>query len=1168
MSYLFISHSSENDFESLAIKEFLVAQGWNDIFLDLDPKRGIVAGQRWETALHQAADKCDAVLFLVSEHWLNSQWCLNEFKLALKLNKKMIGLLIEDLPMERLPKELVDTWQVVNLASGNDHKIISVKHPLTSEEKHVHFSVFGLTSLKTGLKKAGFDPLFFDWPPENDPNRVPYRGMAPLEAEDAGIFFGREAPTQELIAKLKHIQTLSTSSIMAILGASGAGKSSFLRAGILPRLNRDESHFFPLPTIRPEKSSLWGENGLLNALYRAVQKQKIQVSRVEVRKIIEGALKSIASGNKENIAGFLDFVSKLSQSVNVVHPNDEIQTPPTPVICIDQGEELFNREGIEEANEFLNLLSVLVSQSKHPIIVLFTIRSDSFEKLQTYKAFEGITQQTFSLAPLPQGAYHSVIEGPAQRLVDTDRSLKIEPALTQQLSLDIERGGNRDALPLLAFTLERLYIEYSNTGHLTLKDYKELGGIEGAIEAAVELAISAAMNDPLLPNSRDSIIALLHRGLIPWLAGIDPLTQMPRRRVAKLSEIPEESRPIINHLVSQRLLLLDVDEHTKEVTIEPAHEAMLRQWGLLKGWLEEDFASLSIIESIQRASRDWLANNKNGDWLSHSAGRLQDAFDIKTRDDLAQFLTPDDWHYLNACKKVEDDLKNRELNEAKALLESQQKASEANRTLAKRTTLGMGVAIVLMVLSGYFAYKAINEQQKAVAQRLVAEQARENAQLEADKAKAVNQFMLSIFEAANPYLGGNREIQLIAALDQSVSFIDRSFSQQPIILAAVSQSIGENYLALEDIDKAEPLLTNALKIRRENLEPNDPDLLISLVSIGNVYELKGQYEESKKSFLEAWEMAISLHGEQSMKVVGVLDELTNTYLYLSDFESAKKAAEDALAIRRALESSNLVIAKGLHSISRIASYQGNWAEAETPASQALQLIEDYNEDPIFTMQALNQNAVILTGLGRFEQAEAYYKKSIDIANQHLGPNHGETVLVKENLGNIWFQQKRYDETIELLKQVLIARESAYGPNHELVARTNANIGVIHMSVQQYEQAQSFLENSLAIFKLNLPKDHPNIAHMLNSIAINQINLNRIESALTTALEARDIRIQKFGEQSWQVGRTEFTIGRAYKKGENISAAREWLTKAIEKLKLHPDPNYSSLTAAEKMLSEL
>ena len=215
---------------------------------------------------------------------------------------------------------------------------------------------------------------------------------------------------------------------------------------------------------------------------------------------------------------------------------------------------MFLAEGQDEARAFLVLLHDLLIQDAPAIIAVFTIRSDNYERLQLAKELEGLRQETLSLPPMPKGSYAEVIKGPARRLEGTERPLEVEDALVNTLLTDIEAGGAKDALPLLAFTLERLYVEHGGDGDLTVAEYRSLGGITGSIEAAVERALKAADADPAIPKDRAARLALLRRGLIPWLAGIDPDTGAPRRRVARLSEIPAEARPLIQHLVEQRLL--------------------------------------------------------------------------------------------------------------------------------------------------------------------------------------------------------------------------------------------------------------------------------------------------------------------------------------------------------------------------------------------------------------------------------------------------------------------------------------------------------------------------------------------------------------------------------------------------------------------------------------
>ena len=179
-----------------------------------------------------------------------------------------------------------------------------------------------------------------------------------------------------------------------------------------------------------------------------------------------------------------------------------------------------------------------------------------------------------------------MIKGPARRLSGTPRALKIEDSLVEQLLADIEDGSNKDALPLLVFTLERLYLEYGAGGDLQLFQVSGTAGrLQLQFEAAVERTLEAEdAHISRFPKDRAQRLALLRRGLIPWLAGIDPDSGAPRRRVARMSEKPTKSRRLVALLVEQRLLATDAVAKDAMsglektiVTIEPAHEALLRQ---------------------------------------------------------------------------------------------------------------------------------------------------------------------------------------------------------------------------------------------------------------------------------------------------------------------------------------------------------------------------------------------------------------------------------------------------------------------------------------------------------------------------------------------------------------------------------------------------------------
>jgi formylglycine-generating enzyme required for sulfatase activity len=673
VSRLFISHSSANNAEAVGLRDWLAAEGWTDVFLDLDPEKGIAAGERWERALNEAASRCEAVLFLVSHAWLNSRWCHKEFTLAQKLNKRLFGVLTDRFTPSDVPADLSGTWQLVDLASGQDHKIFSVTLPVTHRKCKVGFSREGLARLRSGLVKAGLDPRFFDWPPKSDPDRPPYRGLRPLEAEDAGIFFGRDSPIVQALDQLRGLRDATPPRLMVLLGASGAGKSSFLRAGLFARMCRDDRAFVPLPVMRPEQAAISGENGFVSALGRMLDEADIGKPRDELLAAVNGGAATLRPVLQE-------LVSKKSES-----PVDEDARikPPTLVISIDQGEELLVAEGEEEAQPLLALLRTLLIEDQPAVIIVIAIRSDTYSRLQETPHLQGIQKVLFDLGPMPRGAYAEVIKGPATRLEKSSRPLKIQDGLVDVLLNDIEASGAKDALPLLSFTLERLYLENkenseenTQTGEntqtqentqtgdirseehkesetLTVAEYYALGGIKGSIVEAVERAFKAADEDPAVPNDRAARLALLRNGMIPWLATVDPDTRAPRRRVARLSEIPAECRPLLQHLVDQRLLTTDTASKTGEVTIEPAHEALLRQWDLLAGWLTEDAVLLAVLEGVKRASAEWIDSGRNPAWLAHSAGRLAAADRVSARSDLAANLGPPDREYLAACRKAE-----------------------------------------------------------------------------------------------------------------------------------------------------------------------------------------------------------------------------------------------------------------------------------------------------------------------------------------------------------------------------------------------------------------------------------------------------------------------------------------------------------------------------------
>jgi hypothetical protein len=555
VSRVFLSHSSVNNAEAIAIRDWLRAQGWDDVFLDLDRERGLRAGERWQAALKSAVDGCEMVIFIISPAWAGSKWCLAEFLLAKTLNKRIFGVIVQPTEHESLPAEMTAEWQITDLTVGAREYQTTVTPAAGEKAVPVNFSSEGLQRLRIGIQQVGLEAKFFPWPPAHDPNRAPYRGLRPLEADDAGIFFGRDAPIIAALDELRGLRDAAPPRLLVILGASGAGKSSFLRAGLLPRMARDDRLFRMVRIIRPQRAAISGETGLLRALETALDAAKHKTARADLRE-------AIAAGGD----GLRDLLQALVGGAPVVSEGGQMQKPPTLVLAIDQAEELFQAEAQAEALRFLSLMRELLTVDSPELVAIFTIRSDNYERLQESKELEGIRRVPFDLGPMPKFSYADVVRGPLRRLVGTSREIEIDDELVDVILADVEAGGAKDALPLLAFTLERLYEEYGAKPQLTAEQYVKLGGVKGSIEAAVERAFKAADVDPRVPKDRGARLTLLRRGLIPWLAGIDPDSKAPRRRVARLSEIPSEARALIDLFVEQRLLSTDITRETGEKT--------------------------------------------------------------------------------------------------------------------------------------------------------------------------------------------------------------------------------------------------------------------------------------------------------------------------------------------------------------------------------------------------------------------------------------------------------------------------------------------------------------------------------------------------------------------------------------------------------------------------
>src|SRR5205085_778320 len=220
--------------------------------------------------------------------------------------------------------------------------------------------------------------------------------------------------------------------LLVILGASGAGKSSFLRAGLWPRLARDDAQWVPLRAIRAGRGgAIEGSEGLLSALEEVLRRFARPASRAHLR---------------QRLATPEQFVDLLRDLRALAARRALITQPPypLPVICLDQSEELFGTDANADAANLLRLARAGMDADE--VLLLATIRSDAYDLMQSAPAFSGVDQEMRSLGAVQSGEIAHVIREPAEilrRKVGPSAPV-FEPAVIERLEAEIE--GESDAL--------------------------------------------------------------------------------------------------------------------------------------------------------------------------------------------------------------------------------------------------------------------------------------------------------------------------------------------------------------------------------------------------------------------------------------------------------------------------------------------------------------------------------------------------------------------------------------------------------------------------------------------------------------------------------------------------------------------------------------------------
>ncbi|MCC6622321.1 MAG: protein kinase [Deltaproteobacteria bacterium] len=403
----------------------------------------------------------------------------------------------------------------------------------------------------------------------------PYAGLSSFQEEDAGRFFGRNREVAAMSQRLRERP------LMAVVGPSGVGKSSFLRAGVVPAL-KNSGENWDISVLRPGRQPLMALAGLLvqiSGTSTSIDDEMEIQRKLAVRLSTEPgylgtALRRQARREKKNI-----------------------------LVFVDQFEELYTLvSSHEERMAFTACLSAAADDATSPMRVVVSIRSDFLDRcVEDVHFMNEMSQGLFFMTPLTRDGMREALVNPAEM---AGYKFENESIVNEMLDHLASTSG---ALPLLQFTADKLWGERDPTKKiLTEKSYRALGGVAGALATHADHVLEQ------IPGEQRALVRALMLRLV---------TPERTRAIVSMDELREalgkkhsDVQGLIDQLVAARLLVVQTSGGGA-ATVEIVHESLIHGWPQLTKWLDEGQEDAAFLEQLRNASRQWGAKNKDSGLL-------------------------------------------------------------------------------------------------------------------------------------------------------------------------------------------------------------------------------------------------------------------------------------------------------------------------------------------------------------------------------------------------------------------------------------------------------------------------------------------------------------------------------------------------------------------------
>lgn len=487
----------------------------------------------------------------------------------------------------------------------------------------------------------------------------PYKGLQAFQEGDAHDFFGREAVVEQILSRLR--EETDKSICLTVTGSSGSGKSSLVRAGLLPVIRiggLPGSDQWYITDMTPGEQPF---TSLAAALMRiAVVPSADRMARLQE--------------NPDDFPAMLRQIMPAGQDARML-------------LFIDQFEELFAL--VEDETVRSSFIRCLIAGLNDPdpcLHLIITLRADFYDRPLLYPDLAAYVRgYTEVVVPMSRDELELAVTAPAARV-----GVSFEPGLVAVILKDIQRQPS--ALPQLQFMLAELF-ERRSLLTMSQAAYESIGGVAGSLTRRAEELYTS-----LSPQHQEVVRELFLR-----LVAVGDDGTVTRRRVLR-SELGSVQIPgevwdgVIEMCVKHRLLMYDRDVSTRQVTVEVAHEALLHGWERLNAWLESSFDALRVHRQLTAAAFDWQTAHKEESFLP-SGARL-----VRFEEAMQQTLIN-----LNDVERefVQEALARRERQQLEQ--QAQQRRELGLQKRARRFLLGLAIVLLLAtVVSSLFGVLAAN----------------------------------------------------------------------------------------------------------------------------------------------------------------------------------------------------------------------------------------------------------------------------------------------------------------------------------------------------------------------------------------------------------------------------------------------------------------------------